>query len=117
MDQADLEDFRLSPLQTFFAKVAIVTGALLVFVYFVSSLATSFVDTQVQQLRMLSGGPSLWGAVEQKLYALADAPDVAPEKKKKIIDALHRVSSKYKPYFDALGGDGPATDQERKGLQ
>jgi hypothetical protein len=39
------------------------------------------------------------------------------KRSKKIIDALRRLSSKYKPYFDALGGDGPTADQERKRVQ
>jgi len=46
--------------------------------------------------------------VEEKLYAMADAPDIPPEKKKKIIDALHRLSGKYRPYIEALHGDGPS---------
>jgi hypothetical protein len=121
MDQADLEDFRLSPLQTFFAKVAIVTGAVLVLVYVTTSVATSFVDAQAQQLnqqlKAITGGPAFWSAIEQKLYALADAPDVAPEKKKKIIDSLRRLSIKYKPYIDALGDDGSPSDQDRKRVQ
>jgi len=117
LKQADLEDFRLSSLQNFFAKVAIVTSALLVLIYFTTSLATSFLSTQNRQFGMLGGGPAFWGAVEQKLYDLADAPDAAPEKKKKIVDALHRLSLKYKPYLDALGGDGLPADQERKKAQ
>jgi hypothetical protein len=45
---------------------------------------------------------------------LADEPDLPPEKKKKIVDALHRLSIKYKPYVDALSGnDAPAAGKGR----
>jgi hypothetical protein len=39
---------------------------------------------------------------------LADEPDLPPEKKKKIVDALHKLSIKYKPYVDALSGNDAA---------
>ncbi|SDR83402.1 hypothetical protein [Bradyrhizobium canariense] len=113
MNQGQPEEYSLSPLQTFFAKVAIVTGALLTTLYFASSLAVSFVTTQSEQLKALKGGAAFWGAMEQKLYTLADAPDIAPEKKQKIIDAIHRLSLKYKPYFDALNDDGAPGKPER----
>ena len=47
------------------------------------------------------------------LLAARDAPDMPPEKKKKIIDALHRLSVKYKPFVDALAGDNPADAKGR----
>ena len=81
----------LSPLQIFFVKVAIITAS------------------KAEQLTFLKGGPAFWGRIETKLYSLADEPDLPPEKKKKIVDALHKLSIKYKPYVDALGGnDAPA---------
>src|SRR5215813_1323049 len=106
MNQADLDDFRLSPLQIFFAKVAIVTSAILVCTYFTASLAISFMNTQTEQWKVLTGGTAFWGAAEQKLYTLADAPDIDPAKKQKILQALHQLSIKYKPYVDALSGGG-----------
>jgi hypothetical protein len=36
-----------------------------------------------------------------------------PEQKKKIIDALHRLSVKYKPFVDALAGDNPTDAKSR----
>lgn len=108
MAQEQEQDFSLSPLQTFFAKVAIVTGAFLVSAYFVSSLAVSFATSQMDRLVELNGGPAFWGAMETKLYALADAPDLPPAKKKKIIDAIRKLSVKYKPYADAFVDDGEA---------
>jgi len=113
------DDFSLSPLHKFFAKVAIVTAAFLIVVYFVSSLTVSFANSQMDRLTKevsnlgLKGGPAFWGAVENKLYALADAPDLPPERKQKIIDAIQKLSVKYKPYVDAFAQDGaPATRPE-----
>jgi hypothetical protein len=60
----------------------------------------------------LKGAPAFWSAMEYKLYKLADAPDMPPEQKK-IIDALHRLSVKYKPFVDALAGDNPAEAKGR----
>lgn len=113
------QEFSLSPLQTFFAKVAIVTGAFLIAAYFVLSLAVSLVTSQIENVSSqldrsaLKGGPAFWGALETKLYALADAPDLPPEKKKKIIDAIHKLSVKYKPYVDAFVHEGQAARPEQ----
>jgi hypothetical protein len=112
MTTEEQKELSLSPLQTFFAKVAIVTGAILITAYFVSSLAVSFATSQMDRLA-LKGGPAFWGTMETKLYALADAPDLPPEKKKKIIDAIHKLSAKYKPYVDALVHDGAAARPEQ----
>jgi hypothetical protein len=92
----------LSPLQIFFAKVAIVTAAALIFLYAANYFIGAFIERRTESLQMLKGGPAFWAMIENKLYRLADEPDLAPEKKKKIVDALRRLSSKYKPYFDAV---------------
>jgi hypothetical protein len=111
-------ELSLSPLQTFFAKVAIVTGAFLIAAYFVASLAASFATSQMDKVASqidrlgLKGGPAFWGSMETKLYALADAPDLPPEKKKKIIDAIHKLSVKYKPYVDAFVLEGEPAKPE-----
>jgi hypothetical protein len=54
---------------------------------------------------LLKGGPAFWERVEGKLYRLADEPDLSPEKKQKIINALRKLSAKYKPYLDAAAGE------------
>ena len=95
----------LSPLQIFFAKVAIVSVAALIFLYAANYFIGGFIARTTGQLQILKGGPAFWGTIETKIYRLAEEPDLAPEKKKKIVDALRRLSSKYKPYFDALEGD------------
>lgn len=117
MNEHPLSKFTFSPLQTFFVKVAIVTGAILTILFSASSLTLSFVTSQEQQLKSLGGGSAFWTALEQKLYTLADAPDVPPERKKKIIGALHRLSGKYRPYFDALNDDGSANEREHQQAQ
>jgi hypothetical protein len=104
----------LSPLQIFFVKVAIITAAIVVVLYCASYFFESFIASKADQLTFLKGGPAFWGRIEQKLYSLADEPDLPPEKKKKIVDALHRLSVKYKPYVDALSGnDAPAAAKDR----
>lgn len=118
MAQEQEQDFSLSSLQTFFAKVAIVTGAVLITAYFVSALAISFATSQMEKVPgqldrlALKGGPAFWGTMETKLYALADAPDVPPERKKKIIDAIQKLSVKYKPYLDAFAHEGEPAKPE-----
>src|SRR4051812_18251581 len=93
-----------SPLQIFFAKVAAVTVAVLVVLYAVSVYVESFVEDRAS---LFKGGPAFWGNVENKLYKLADDPDLPPEKKKRIVEALRKLSSKYKPYIEAINGDNP----------
>src|SRR5262245_10673687 len=118
MPRGQDQDFSLSPLQTFFAKVAIVTGAFLISVYFVSSVTVSFANSQMDRISSeinkigLKGGPAFWNGMETKLYALADAPDLPPEKKQKIIDAIHKLSVKYKPYLDAFAQAGEPAKPE-----
>ncbi len=92
----------LTPLHAFLLKVVIVTVAILIVLYAVNSLVGDFVDGRAEQLKMLQGGPEFWGLVEFKLEKLANAPDLPPEKKKKIVEALRKLSSKYRPYFDAI---------------
>ena len=103
----------LSPLQVFFFKVGIVTAAIVVILYASGYFLEAFIARQAEQVSVLKGGPAFWSMMEYKLVALADAPDMPPEKKKKIIDALHRLSVKYKPFVDALAGDAPAEAKGR----
>jgi hypothetical protein len=106
------EDKPLSPLQVFFAKVAIVTVAILIILYGIGYFISSYLDSQAESIRILKGGPAFWGLMELKLYKLADEPDLSPEKKKKIVDALRKLSSKYRPYFEALGDGSPGESKK-----
>ena len=109
MSDAELtvDDKPLSPIQIFCAKVVVVTAAALVMFYFADAVIESSIRSQAESLQILQGGPAFWKNAERKLFLLADEPDISPEKKKKILDALRKLSSKYKPYFDALNGDVP----------
>ena len=109
MSDAELtvDDRPLSPIQIFCVKVIIVTASVLVILYFAGWIIQSSIQRQADSLQILKDGPALWGNAEKKLYALADEPDIAPDKKKKILDALRKLSIKYKPYVDALNGNVP----------
>ena len=104
----------LTPLQIFFYKVGIVTVAVAALLYASGYFLEAFIARQSEQFSMLRGGPAFWSMVEYKLYKLSDAQDMPPEqKKKKIIDALHKLSVKYKPFVDALAGDNPTDAKGR----
>jgi hypothetical protein len=94
----------ISQLQLFFAKVAIITAAVLVVIFYATSSFQTFIEKQGE---FLKGGPVFWEAVEQKLDKLADAPDMPPEKKQRILATLSKISNRYRPYFDALAGQRP----------
>jgi hypothetical protein len=95
----------ISPLTAFFVKLAAITGVLLLSFYIVFTLVTSFIEEKMEELAILKGGPAFWATAEEKLYKLAAAPDLPPEKKEKILSALRTLSQRYKPYVDALAGD------------
>ena len=97
----------LSPIRIFCMKVVVVTAAAVVIFYVADLLIESSIRRQAESLQILKGGPAFWGNAEKRLFAVADEPDISPEKKKKILDALRKLSSKYKPYLDALNGDVP----------
>ena len=103
----------LTPLQIFFYKVGIVTAAVAVLLYASGYFLEAFLARQSEQLALLKGGPAFWSMMEYKLYRFADSPDMPPEQKKKIIDALHKLSVKYKPFVDALAGDAPTETKGR----
>ncbi len=90
----------LTEIQIFLIKVATVTGAIL----FLMFAAYQFVSSQVDELAVLKGGHGFWEQVENKLYKLADEPDLPEPKKAKIIAALRKISDRYRPYLDAVAG-------------
>lgn len=112
-DLATTEDKPLSPLQLFGAKVAIVTVAILVILYGAGQFIAFQIESEKEQLAFLKGGPAFWGKMESKLYNLADEPDLSPEKKQKILNALRKLSTKYRPYLDAIAAEGVAHESKR----
>ena len=83
----------------FLIKVCIVAVAVLFVITASISMAIDALGIDTVQ-----GGRAFWKSAEEKLYKLADEPDMPPEKKAKIIAALTKLSNKYRPYIDALAG-------------
>ena len=95
----------LSPLEIFLVKLAATTCAAILFFYVAFTLVTGFVEEKMDQLAVLKGGADFWITAEAKLYKLASADDIPPQKKEQIISALRTLSVRYRPYLDALAGD------------
>jgi len=93
---------RSGELQTFFIKVATVLVAALLFGWIATAYVAMQVDAQIQKLSYLKGGATFWADVEKKLGALADAPDMPPEKKAALIAKVEAVARKFRPFADAL---------------
>jgi hypothetical protein len=55
----------------------------------------------------LKGGAYFWKPIEEGLYKVADMPDLPPEKREKIIEALEKIGHRYRPYIQALTGEEP----------
>jgi len=88
--------------------LAIIIGSIVIlfaFSFIVKDTVSDIVETQKEQLSFLKGGRTFWANFEQKLYTLADEGDIDPERKKKVVEALRKLSEKYKPYLQALNGE------------
>jgi hypothetical protein len=68
------------------------------------SISTVFTIAECRDILVesFSGGPAFWARLEKNLIKFADAPDLPPEKKAKIIAALRKIHDKNQPYLDAL---------------
>ena len=106
-DLITAERKELSPLQIFFVKALIITGAVIAVLWAGGYFLQAAISAKAEQLTFLKGGPVFWEQMERKLYTFADQPDMPAEKKQKIIDALRKISVKYKPFVEALEGDNP----------
>jgi hypothetical protein len=94
----------LTEIQIFLIKVASVAGAVFFLMVALMGAAYLFVSSQAEELAFLKGGHAFWDMAEEKLYKLADAPDLPEAKKAKIIEALQKLSDRYRPYIDAVEG-------------
>jgi hypothetical protein len=112
-DLITAEQKELSPLQIFFVKAVIITAAIIAVLWCSAYFLQAAIATKAEQLTFLKGGPVFWEQMERKLYTFADQPDMPPEKKQKIIDALRKISVKYKPFVEALEGEGPAAPAKK----
>lgn len=97
-DEDDEVSHPLTTLQIFFIKVATVTGAALLLMF----AGYIFVASQVEEISALKGGHAFWEQVENKLYKIAEEPDLPEAKKAKIIAAIRKIADKYRPYVDAI---------------
>jgi hypothetical protein len=50
-------------------------------------------------------GRDFWKPMEEQFYRFSDEPELRVDNKDKLIDALHKVHVKMKPYIDALFKD------------
>ena len=50
-------------------------------------------------------GKDFWKPVEVEFYRFANEPELKVDNKDKLIDALHKIHVKLKPYVDALIND------------
>jgi hypothetical protein len=83
------QQIKVFALKTLILFAAIFTFFILILLYINANLKT---------------GPEFWGKFEEQIYRAADEPDLPPEKKEKILEALRKISKKYQPFIDALKG-------------
>jgi hypothetical protein len=85
----------------------VIASAFIIFTisFVVKDTVSDIINTQKENLTFLRGGRAFWANVEQKLYSLADEQDIEPERKKKVVEALRKLSLRYRPYFQALNGE------------
>ena len=112
-DLITAERKELSPLQIFFVKAVIITAAVIAVLVCTGYVLQAAITAKAEQITILKGGPVFWEQMERKLFAFADQPDMSPEKKQKIIDALRKISVKYKPFVEALEGDTAAAPAKK----
>src|SRR6202023_3857993 len=88
----------LTDLEKFVVKLVLVLIAALVFLYAVAA----YVQSRIESVALFKGGPVFWAQAEKKLYSLADEPDLPDQKKVQIVKAPEKLSTKYRPYIDAI---------------
>jgi hypothetical protein len=110
---ADQQARQLSEIERFVVKAGTVTACIVIILFFAVDFVDGLIARKADQFAVLRGGSNLWIAAEQKLYDMADRPDLPPEQKQRIIEALRRISDKYRPYIEALNGQPPASPPPR----
>jgi hypothetical protein len=97
----------LTPLEIFFIKLGGVTVAAMVFLVCSVLFFQAVIESKTADLSLFKGGRAFWETLENKVDALANAPDLPPERKAKIIATIRKLSDKYRPYIDAAAGSPP----------
>jgi hypothetical protein len=102
------EDLRpLTPLETFFVKLGGITTAAIIFLVCSVLFLQSMIESKIDELSFLKGGHVFWENVEKKVDAFANASDIPPERKARIIASIRKIADRYRPYFDAAAGSPP----------
>lgn len=87
----------------FFAKLLIGSVTLSVVSYIGLQIAIWSITSAIEEkYPVVRGGPTFWREVEVSLIAFADQPDMTEAKKERIVEALRKVSKKYRPFIEAL---------------
>jgi hypothetical protein len=94
----------LTQLEIFFIKLSGITAAAIIFFVCSAVALQSLIESKIEEMPFLKGGRVFWEAVEKKVDAFANGNDLPPEKKAKIIASLKKISDRYRPYFEAVGG-------------
>ena len=89
-----MNDVKLKYYRIFISSFELFTKFLLVFIVLAFMLKSNFLT-----------GRDFWKPMEEQFYRFSDEPDLRVENKDKLMDALHKVHIKMKPYFDALFKD------------
>jgi hypothetical protein len=93
----------IDQLWLFFAKVLIGSVTLTVVSYIGIQLAIWSITSSIEEkYPVVRGGPAFWREVEVSLLAFANQPDMDEAKKKKVVEALRKLSKKYQPFIEAL---------------
>jgi len=106
MAEPDIAAFKLSVTQA--NELKLFGIKVLIFCVIFGSVSYFVVSSLIEEARsaldssMLKGGPEFWAQVDRKMMAFADQPDLPEAKKKQIVEALRKISKKYRPFIDAL---------------
>jgi len=102
------------PLTIYLGKLlAACVGALIVVTSLMSSVE-NMIERQAEKFAILKGGRAFWSGFEEKLYKLADEPDIQPERKERVLEAVRKMSARYRPYLNALNESPSNVNPEKK---
>lgn len=100
----------LTEIQVFYRKAFTVVVAILAIMFVLYLMITNEIETLTEnfqaqfqtQISDLQGGPKFWARIESNLYQYADAPDMPPERKARIVAAIKKAADKNRAFIDAL---------------
>jgi hypothetical protein len=93
----------------FAIKTAIVAGAIIGTFWMTLSMADSYAEARIVQLRdtietaTKIGGKQFWARIEQQLELLSDPKaELSPEKKQKLLAEIHVLSIRWRPFIQEV---------------